>query len=264
MVHGGVRCAFGHDGFVVLAGAFNPDPLVREMDSAFEDGFRGTVRLNTGLAQNVFRYVPMMCERTPCSVALVSELAGVAAELLGRQVLPVRAKATEYFGDTMWHRDSDLPIAASIGLLAYVETIEAHSGALQVLRGSHDAPADSTPPTPGPGDPEAAEPVPTKAGDIIALDERLWHSSQGGRVRRQWRVDFVIDPVTDSEDRLVRDYFAGIFQPGWDGGYDVVRYPSYGEYWRESEPGWAGRLRDLGALELAQAEEDAVRSKRMS
>ena len=127
MNDGGRRADFLVAGFAVLRGAVDAVPLTVEVDRALADGFRRGTKLNTGSGQNYFRYVPMMCERTPVSVSLVSDLALVAAELLGRVVLPVRAKGTEYFGETAWHRDSELPILASVGLAAYLDHLDDNS-----------------------------------------------------------------------------------------------------------------------------------------
>ncbi len=253
---------FSIDGYVVLRGAFDPELLAREVDAALADGYR-TAPVNTGSAGNRFRYVPMMCERTPVSLALVDALAAPAAWLLDRAVLPVRAKGTRYFGGTSWHRDSELDVA-TIGFAAYLEPLEAHNGALRVLPGSHQVGAADSP-RGLPDDVAAAgRAVETEPGDVIAFDERLWHASSGGAERRQWRIDFVADPDTSDEEQETRRYFEGIFQPGWDGGYDVDRYPSYGAHWRASGAPWVERLSELGAVERAALEEDAVRAQRRS
>jgi len=57
----------------------------------------------------------------------------------------------------------------------------------------------------------------------------------------------------------VRDYFRSIFVPGWDGGYDVDLYPTYGPFWRASGRPWLKRLDHLGAHDAAAAEEAAAR-----
>src|SRR4051794_6160263 len=172
---------FRADGYVVLRGAFDPEPVTREVDAALADGYR-TAPVNTGNAGNQFRYVPMMCERTPVSLALVDALAAPAALLLDRGVLPVRAKGTRYFGGTSWHRDSDLDVA-TVGFAAYLERLDAQNGALRVLPGSHLAvPADSPSGLPDEGATAGAA-VQTEPGDVIAFDERLWHASSGGGER---------------------------------------------------------------------------------
>src|SRR5215468_6125281 len=100
---------FVREGFVIVRGAFDPVPLIQEFDRVAADAY-GDGRAATTLAQGrgtvTFRSVPMMSERTPTSVALVDPCATIAAELLGRAVLPGRAKGTWYQSDTAWHRDS--------------------------------------------------------------------------------------------------------------------------------------------------------------
>jgi hypothetical protein len=244
---------------LVLRAAFDPQPLAREVDRALADAHRDS-RLSTGGVGSSFQYVPMMCERTPVSVALLDDLAGLATQLLGRAVLPVRAKGTRYVGETSWHRDRELDVP-SVGLAAYLSPLDADDGALRVLPGSHRA-SSATAPTGTPPDGLAmGVPLATEPGDIIAFDEGLWHASTGGAERRQWRVDFVADPSTPAEEDQVRRYFEGVFQVGWDGGYDVDRYPSYGAAWCEPRRAWVDRLRALGAIDRAHQEEAAVRSK---
>lgn len=177
-------------------------------------------------------------------------------------MLPVRAKGTRIFGGTRWHRDSDLDVA-SVGFASYLEPLDSQNGALRVLRGSQWA--DATDMAFGmavDGSETAGEAIATMPGDIIAFDEHLWHSSVGGHDRRQWRVDFVADPVSTEEEERVHSYFEEIFQPGWDGGYDVDRYPSYGAHWQRSGRPWIDRLREFGAYELASDEETSARAHR--
>ncbi len=172
-------------------------------------------------------------------------------------MLPIRAKGTKILGDTAWHRDSELDVA-SIGFVGYLEPVDATSGALRVLPGSHREPPAAVPTgTPIEGAAAMGEPIASEPGDLIAFDEHLFHASAGGRDRRQWRVDFVADPVDVDEEERVRLLLDGIFPPGWDGGYDVDRYPSFGTHWQESGRPSVGRLRELGAYDRAEAEENA-------
>ena len=133
--------SFARDGFVVLRGAFDPIPLASEFDRVFLDAFddgQAVTTLSLASGTVTFRYVPMMCERTPESVALIDRCSVIAAELLGRAVLPGRAKGTWYQSDTAWHRDSVHGIA-SVGVVAYLEPLHAATGALRVVPGSHAA-----------------------------------------------------------------------------------------------------------------------------
>ena len=106
------------------------------------------------------------------------------------------------------------------------------------------------------------EVVATTSGDIIAFDEHLEHSSPGRATgkppRHQWRVDFLADPVGAQEEAEARQYFASIFVPEWDGGYDVRKFPSYDGPWQASERPGVDRLRGLGAYALAEREESGL------
>jgi phytanoyl-CoA dioxygenase PhyH len=194
----------------------------------------------------------MMCEQTPVSLTLVDELAVLATKLLGRRVLPGRAKGTQYFGSSALHADSDLAVA-SLGFVAYLEPVDATSGALRVVPRSHrhERAMQSS----------AAVPLATTPGDIIVFDEHLTHGSLGGVVRRQWRVDFIVDPVGPAEEALVRASFARLFDPDWDGGDDEDRYPSYGPYWQTLHRPWTARLRALGVYELAAHHASVTRAR---
>jgi hypothetical protein len=254
-------------GFVVLRAAFDPGPLSDELDRSLLDGLRRSAGTRSGAAGIEFGYLPLMNERTPVSLALLDQLAEPATTLLGASVLPVRAKAVRYAGGAGWHTDSHHQIA-SIGFAAYLEPLDEHRGALRVVPGSHrsalgldvdaflahEAATGSVDSVPG-------FPVATAPGDVIAFDEHLYHASSGGRVRRQWRVDFVADPVGPAHEARVRRYFADIFPPDWDGGYDVDRFPTYGPHWRQSGRTWIDRLDQLGVFAAAEAEEAFARSQ---
>ena len=246
---------FREAGFAVLRGAFDPQPLSDEMDRVLVDAFGAADAVqivNVGSGDVRFRYLPMMCVRTPASLALLDRFAAPAAQFLGRPVLPVRAKGTWYHGDSSWHRDSEHALP-SIGFVAYWRHSEPRVGALRVLPGSHvDHDAEvpdhiSVGDRSGPG-----EVIETEPGDVVVFDEHLIHGSAGGSQRRQWRVDFVADPRDRAEEARVDDYFAEIFpEVQRDPGYDADLYPSYGAHWQAMNRPWTGRLRDLGVYERA-------------
>jgi Phytanoyl-CoA dioxygenase (PhyH) len=249
---------FRERGFLVLRRLIDPAPLSEELDRAFAEGFRpsdGIHVLTQGTGQVSFRYLPMMCERTPVSLQLLDRLAVLAAELLGREVLPGRVKGTRYFGDTGWHRDSTDALP-TMGFLAYLEPLTAHSGALRVLPGSHADLATALPTTCDHGPLAPGQAIETEPGDVIAFDEHLVHGSKGGRARRQWRADFLADPLNAEEEDRAQAYFAHIFPAQRrDAPYDATRYPSYGPYWEMLDRPWTTRLRHLGVYKRAQVAE---------
>src|SRR5689334_20753130 len=83
-----------------------------------------------------FQYVPMMTAETPVSLSLLDRAGALAEALLGAPVLPTRAKAVRYTGNSPWHTDSESRVT-SIGVIAYCEALQAGNGALRVLPGSH-------------------------------------------------------------------------------------------------------------------------------
>jgi hypothetical protein len=250
-------------GFAVLRQFFETNALVEEIDRVLHDGILPSSGRIRG-AVTSFQYVPMMTAETPMSLSLLDRTEGVAKILLRCPVLPTRAKAVRYSGDTSWHADSVVPIA-SVGCAAYLECLEAESGALRVLPGSHGPEFSDAICALGTG--IAAQTLPahvvsTEPGDLIVFDEHLFHASCGGGVRRQWRVDFVSDPRTVKAEELAKTYYGGIFPSNWDGGYDVERYPSYGSDWQGSGRASVLRLNQLGVYELANRQEAFMRSMR--
>jgi hypothetical protein len=252
--------AFRTFGFIVLPKFFDPRPLAAEIDKVMGDGAVGARSSNNDIR---FRYVPMMTAHTPMSLSLLDRAADVATTLLGGPVLPTRAKGVLYSGNTPWHVDSVSPLA-SIGFLAYLEPIAAVSGALRVLPGSHRPEFAEAIRALGADGMEApalpAHVVASEPGDMILLDEHLFHASFGGGARRQWRVDYV-SASTNAASEL-EAYFRLIYPPDWDGGYDVDRYPSYGPDWRNSNRPAAAGLDALGVYELAAKQEAFMRSRR--
>lgn len=243
---------FDAEGFVVLGRCIDAAGLSAEVDGALARGFvGGRPRNESAEAGIAFRFLPMMSERTPISLDLLRRFRPEAERLLGRPVLPVRAKAVEYHGGSGWHRDSDLPVA-SLGFACYLEPLTAATGALRLVPGSHRDPDPS---------PDGAVAVETEPGDVIVFEEHTLHASSGGTRRRQWRVDYVARPVTEGERATVSAYFAGIFSPDFDGGYDVDAFPSYGPHWRRTcDPADDALLAAVGAYAAAGEEEAASRS----
>jgi len=250
-------------GFIVLRRFFDPEPLTQEIDRVLGDGV--VCAWDASGSEIRFEYVPMMTKDTPVSLSLLDRLEAVATTLLGGPVLPTRAKGTRYYGNSPWHVDSTSPIA-SVGFVAYLEPLGAESGALRVLPGSHKLEFSEEIRRHGAIGMEAtalpSHIVVTEPGDLVVLDEHIFHSSSGGGARRQWRVDYICDPVGAEAERQTKAYFQNIYLPDWDGGYDVDRYPSYGLDWHTSGRGCVARLGELGVYDFAAKQEAFARGRR--
>jgi len=248
-----VTAEFRDEGYVVLREAFDPAELSDEIDDALERGLRDDGEVKRGSGGVEFRVVVMMCERTPVSLALLDAFAVAASKLFGRSVLPGRAKGTRYFGSSGLHVDSDVAIP-SLSFVTYLEPLDATSGALRVVPRSHRRN--------GAGTARDAMVLATTPGDVIVFDEHLTHGSVGGTVRRQWRVDFTVEPRNEAEEALVYAGYAKLFDLDWDAGDDVDRYPSYGPYWQTLDRPWTAPLRAMGVYELAARHAAAVRARK--
>jgi hypothetical protein len=244
-------------GFLVLRQFFDPRPLSAEMDRILNEAFASSAPISRFQGIH-FQYVPMMTADTPESLSLLDRTAIVAEQLLGGTIIPTRAKAIRYFGSTAWHVDSVQPVA-SLGFMTYLEPLQAENGALRVLPGSHLPQRGNAVRALG-GTGMAATELPseilaTAPGDMIVFDEHLFHSSHGGVARRQWRIDYLRDPVDAATRNSTLAYFSNIYAPNWGAGYDVDRYPSYGADWQSSGRPAAARLKALGVYELAAKHE---------
>ena len=248
-------------GFLVLRQFFDPATLSAEMDRVLKDAFSSSTAVSRYDGIH-FQYVPMMTATTPESLSLLDRTTVVAEQLLGGPVLPTRAKAIQYFGSTPWHVDSVQPMV-SIGFMTYLEPLDGENGALRVLPGSHLPKRGNFLRAMGatgkPATELQSEILPTEPGDMIVFDEHLFHASHGGVARRQWRIDYVRDPVDAAARNTTRAYFSNIYAPNWGGGYDVDRYPSYGPDWRTSGRPAVERLETLGVYELAAKHETFAR-----
>jgi hypothetical protein len=251
-------------GFLVLRHFFDPRLIASEIDEVMRNGRRSSFEVPGG-DEIRFQYVPMMTAETPGSLWLLDRTETVAATLFGGPVLPTRAKGMRYWGNTPWHSDSDLPIA-SLGVVAYLESLRGNSGALRVLPGSHRAEFANALRALGaagkPAEKLPAHVLETEPGDVIVFDEHLFHASFGGGTRRQWRVDYIHNPASAEAEDQAKAYFRELYRPDWDGGYDVDRYPSYGSDWRDSGRPSVARLEVLGVYELAATQEAFARSRR--
>jgi hypothetical protein len=248
-------------GYVILRRFFDPSPLSTEMDRVLQDAFSASspVSRYDGIH---FQYLPMMTASTPESLFLLDRTAVLAEQIHGGPVIPTRAKAIRYFGSTAWHVDSVQPVT-SYGFMAYLEPLGAENGALRVLPGSHLPERGNTVRALGgtgmPATELPSEILATEPGDLIVFDEHLFHSSHGGVARRQWRIDYLLDPVDAAARNKTLAYFSNIYAANWSGGYDVDRYPSYGPDWHESGRPAVARLKALGVYELAAKHETFAR-----
>lgn len=178
-------------------------------------------------------YACMLGPWAPVTVDLVEDrrLVGLAERLVGGGVLPspCDTQAILYFDNAGWHTDTGIAIRA-VKFVAYLDPLDAGTGALRVLPASHRLPGAldkvhaldlDVPDVPGVA-------LPTEPGDVIAFDPWLFHATAGGRDRLQWSTMYLRDAVTPS-------WRAGLIAWYEDGAADVDVLP---EGWRPFDPIW--------------------------
>jgi Phytanoyl-CoA dioxygenase (PhyH) len=206
-------------GYLVLRGFFEPatiDALRAEMVATMlaVHGDRYHERDESGGMAG--HYTCLLGPWAPRTVELVDSLrlVGLAERLVGSGVLPspCDTQGIRYFDHAGWHCDSGIDIRG-VKFVAYLEPVDATSGALRVMPGSHrltDAGLGhlyaidlEVPDVPG-------QVLATEPGDVIAFDPLLWHASWGGTDRHQWSTMYVRDSITPSwREGLLTWYAAG-------------------------------------------------------
>ncbi len=257
-------------GFVVLPGflADRAGSLQAEVDSAIHDAYSAifTERDADGISGH---YLPMASRLTPVSTSLICDdprFIDAAAELLGRPVIPECPEGVLYFAEAPWHNDDGMGLTA-VKFATYFDALAADNGALRFVPGSHQ-PEQNTRLTgyrkrqmPVGTDADAASyqasfpgyVADTAAGDVIAFDLHVWHSTAGGRDRLAWTAIYQCDPQTSEERdltlRSMNDSFEQAFR-----GFDRDRYPVWRDWLDDADahPARAPvieRMRQAGVLE---------------
>jgi Phytanoyl-CoA dioxygenase (PhyH) len=255
-------------GYLVLRRFFQPtqieelrEELVRTMLGVHGDGYYERPAMS-GMAGH---YTCLLGPWAPRTTEHVDSrrLVGLAERLVGGNVLPspCDTQGVLYFGHSGWHNDTGLGVRG-VKFVAYLEPLEADSGALRVLPGSHRA----TPAALGHlhsldiGVFEVPSQVlATQPGDVIVFDPLLWHATSGGRDRHQWTTSYLRDVISPSWQPGLRAWYE-------DGAQDIDEQPvdwrPFDRTWVAEGSGdvadprlsqrqtWMYRLNQLGILDL--------------
>lgn len=235
-------------GFAVLKGLLAPDE-VGELRGEVLEALAANYELPSDKAAEASGtagfYLPMMGPRTPVSRGLLGDLRimEAAREFLGRDVIPKPAKGILYRDASSWHADSYIRELNAVKVVAYLDPLDAETGALRVLPGSQhrdisDALRRHRAANP-PGQPVLDEELESRLwpgivldsapGDVIVFDVNLWHASLSGRDRLQWSASYVATPRDEREAAVARDYIVSFLSAGHE--YDTERYPYFDPDW---------------------------------
>jgi Phytanoyl-CoA dioxygenase (PhyH) len=204
-------------GYLVLRDFLEPalvDELRAEMVSTMlavhGDRYHERPRMS-GMAGH---YTCLLGPWAPRTVELVDSrrFAGLAERLVGGPVLPspCDTQGILYFDHAGWHNDIGIAVRG-VKFVAYLEPLDADSGALRVLPGSHRLTNSAlghlysidvdVPDVPG-------HVLATEPGDVIAFDPLLYHASWGGKDRHQWSTMYVRDATTPAWRAGLLEWYA--------------------------------------------------------
>ena len=242
-------------GYVVLKRLFSTEELdiIRgEFDNMLAEQYS-----HAPYDGSVRHWTPMMDEDTPFLAGLMEDgrFFSVAKQLYGDDVLGVVVDGNRYTGNTHWHRDTATIHQYGVKFAFYLQTVDADTGALRVIPGTHRLPNDD----------EFAqgvrsmlvESVPATAlasepGDVVAFDIRLWHASFGGSDDRQMcTVVYYANPKNPEELDALRNQGARNVEAGIK-SFRPNRQYIYSKEW-VSNPAdsparqcWIDRLTEVG------------------
>lgn len=263
-------------GYLVLRGFLDPTlvgELRREAIGTIRAVHGDRCHEHPAMSRMAGHYTCLLGPWAPRTVEVVDSrrLVRLAERLVGGRVLPspCDTQGILYFDHAPWHNDTGIAIRG-VKFVAYLEPLDAGSGALRVLPGSHRL-ADAAlghlysidldvPEVPG-------QVLATEPGDVIVFDPLLYHASWGGRDRLQWSTMYLRDAIAPS-------WRAGLLEWYADGARYVDELPEgyrpFDRFWVADGSGdlqdrrlaqrhrWVFRLNQLGVLD-AHGVADAFR-----
>ena len=252
-------------GFLVFRQLFSRDEL-KTIYAEFKHGLESAYH-NQPFDGTHRYWVTMMGPETPFFATLLEDprFCETAEQLYGEDVMGVGTDANRYVGNTHWHPDHDAAPAKDcygVKFAYYLEPVDADSGALRVIPGSHKNPFHSE--LRGnmgqlglevydfPGYVCKSEP-----GDVVAFDMRCWHASWGGSTdRRMCTLVYYNNPKTPEEEAATR--VRTVRNAQTPAQFNRLGQPLYHPHWVENRGGsekrqrWIDRMQGLGFFHLPQ------------
>lgn len=252
-------------GFVTLRGVLDSkrlDSINREFESCIDDAYK-----DKPFDGSDRHWVPLLTEKAPTFSAFAEEkFFELAERLLGEKVVLLLADGNRYVGDTPWHSDFG-PHLQGVKFATYLDSVDAGSGALRVVPGSHRNPMHSSikeymerhvyPREVAPTAEIPAIALPSEPGDVVAFNPPIWHASVGGGSnRRMCTWDYFTVPDGAEGREHIREFtsnLASVCEKMWP----ERRYPFYDKTWIENVENNAhrrqmvDRMRDTGVFSAA-------------
>ena len=250
---------FNTFGFLIFRQLFSPEE-VRVISREVDTGLDAFLPNNT-LHDRIKRHGDsLMDANTPFIASLIDDprFADVAEQLLDKAVIPVATDANYFVGDTGWHVDNPSFDYAGVRFISYLEPLDAKTGSLRVIPGSHREPFHSqikrdTQPVFGVQPDELPAFVfSSQPGDVLAFNYWIWHAAFGGSDhRRMFGAVYYEDPQVPAALKGIQANFSGIHHRHSQRSYGG--HAVYPKYWRSLDnprhQRWVRRMDELGILE---------------
>ena len=249
-------------GFLICRQLFTPDEL-KTINAEFDRGLTAAYR-HAPFDGARRHWVRTMGPETPFFASLLedSRFCEAAEQFCGEDVIGLVSDANRYVGNTGWHPDTASTHQYGVKFAYYLQPVDANSGALRVIPGSHKAPLHDelrhNRDFEGKALLEPVLDVPayvckSEPGDVVAFDLRLWHASWGGRDdRRMCTLVYYNNPSTPEEEEATRSQAIGNAGSPAKFGLLSSIHSSIMYHWianseaSEKRQRWIDRLRELG------------------
>ena len=263
-------------GFLVFRQLLTPSEMER-FSQEFNAGLDSWLTPGTKHDGSARHYASLMEATTPFIASLHDDprFAGVAEQLLGKDVLGIAADGNYYVGTTAWHPDGH-PIGLdgkpedylAVKFTTYLEPQDSTNGALRVIPGSHRQPyhgwlqekfyeqpiEDRVKKTPEQafgisGDELPAYAFESEPGDVLIFNGPLWHAAFGGSDhRRMCSIVYYDDPDTPEATSAIQEVMSRNHRMYASKGRQM-----YTDYYRNNpdprHQQWVSRMDELGILE---------------
>jgi hypothetical protein len=203
-------------GFLKLAGVMAPQ--LGEIVEAFDSVMRTRGGQHDGSKRTAV--VPFIDQdERLCALLDDPGILDVAGTILSADFDYIGSDGNYYSGETGWHSDGFHLVGRYIKLAMYLDPVDANSGALRVIPGSHrsDSPwatentrvLDSVNQLGVPGSEVPAVVLNSQPGDLLAFNHNILHSSWGGgRQRRMFTLNLCSRAKTETEINELKEYIA--------------------------------------------------------
>lgn len=199
-------------GFIRIKEVLNENEL-KVINSEFADGLEAAHKYNPGVGASAQLQWSNLKPEFPFIASLIedSRICGVAEQLIGDDAIPVFSNSNRWVANTPWHPDTPYLELKGVKIACYLQSVRSNSGAIRFVPGSHKSEFnEEISALLKQSNPDLKD-VPSYVcdsdpGDIIAFDNRLYHSAIGtSEDKRQLTMNFIETPKTTNAEKENQD-----------------------------------------------------------